>query len=906
MFSVEYFSEIKSAFDRQMALLEERSRLLEKEEGQAGLRSGLVRGLLLDKKKEIEGTLAGCGEDEAQALTFLYSAMPFSDLVDYPASLFLAYARHGVFLWNQGSFAGRVPEKLFANYVLHYRVNNEDIADTRGFFFDKLKETVESAGCVSMYDMAKEVNYWCAREATYRSTDMRTQSPRTIFGVAMGRCGEESTFAVTALRSIGIPARQIYAPLWSHCDDNHAWAEVWCDGSWHFLGACEPEERLDRGWFVDPASRAMLLHSRWFGKDEPEDEKVGPRGMAKVLNHLNRYARTRRLTVRVEDEKGQPVPGARVNFQVPNHGEFGSIALVYTGDGEKDCGMVQIMTGLGDLYISACAQAAGGNTATGDGWLYGENMAVYEDRQADGDAECTVVVKAGPECFEGWRDFDFHAPGPGRFHDEALTPRQQETGALRLSQAAEYRQKKAAGFYDAREAERVLGRFAGEDRELLDALLHQAHGNMGELVRFLEWDAAGRVRPDWQTGGTERWKLEVLKSIREKDCWDIKAETLIDCCINALPYAGSVPDEIFFRFLACPRVSNEMLRPCRNVLAECVDGDTKERIRRQPGVLPGMADRWIMSMPGQEYEGLITSPIGCLRGGVGSRHSREVFCVNLYRSLGIPARLNHIDGRLEYYHEGRFTAADGKNGGCTLILREDGILKLDDMEHYSLERFEGDGYVRLGLWGMARQGDGGTMELDVRPGIYRVVTLNRRKNGDQLVRMAVFTLRENERREVTLSMREIPAEGMLTKVAVEDFALQSQDGPKPLSVLTEGGKALFLWLEVTREPTEHILNELYERKEDFGRLETPLYVVLKTRNDLGDATLKRTMEALPSIRTLYDGFGENYEALAQSVGQEPGKLPLALVLNGEQECIYSDAGYNVGMADMLWKVLGSE
>ena len=60
---------------------------------------------------------------------------------------------------------------------------------------------------------------------------------------------KESTFLVTALRSIGIPARQLYVPWWAHCDDNHAWVEAQVDGSWHYLGACEPEEALDRGWF---------------------------------------------------------------------------------------------------------------------------------------------------------------------------------------------------------------------------------------------------------------------------------------------------------------------------------------------------------------------------------------------------------------------------------------------------------------------------------------------------------------------------------------------------------------------------------------------------------------------------------------------------------------------------------
>ena len=33
---------------------------------------------------------------------------------------------------------------------------------------------------------------------------------------------EESAFLVSALRSVGIPARQVYVPRWSHCGDNHA------------------------------------------------------------------------------------------------------------------------------------------------------------------------------------------------------------------------------------------------------------------------------------------------------------------------------------------------------------------------------------------------------------------------------------------------------------------------------------------------------------------------------------------------------------------------------------------------------------------------------------------------------------------------------------------------------------
>lgn len=920
MFSAEYYKEIKTAFDKQMTLLDERIRELEKkaaeqdvegindgvqEKSGAGVQSrphakleALSCRLLSEKKEEILGILARCTEEETQALTFLYSAMPLSDMLDYPASLFLTYAKHGVFLWNQGPFAGRVPEKLFANYVLHYRVNNEDITETRGFFYDKVMEAIgDQVRSDSMYDTAIHANYWCAREATYRASDGRTQNPRTMYGVTMGRCGEESTFAVTVLRSMGIPARQIYAPLWTHCDDNHAWVELWCDGEWYFLGACEPEERLNRGWFIEPASRAVLLHSRWFGKDEPLDTQVGPKGMARVLNHLDRYAHTTHLTVKVKDEEGRPVPHARLDFQVLNHGEFGLVAMVYTGTDPENCGEAKLMTGFGDLCISASADL-------GTKKLYGESMISLGGLETKENAEWEMVLKEEPDCWEGWKDLDFHAPKPGHLHDVVLTPKQQQQGEQRLSQAAEYRQKKEAGFYDVREAERVLARFEGEDRAQVEEILHRAHGNMAEIVRFLEWDAAGWIPAGWGMGRTDHWKLEVLKAFREKDYWDTKAETLIDCCMSALPYAGTVPDEIFFRFLLCSRVSNEMLRPCRVILSRILDEDTKSLIRRMPEKLSEIVGEWMISLPEQEYENLITSPLGCMRGGVGSRHSVEVFCVNLYRSLGIPARLSFFDGRLEYYRDGKFTAADGEEESAMLILQENDGLKLSDWEHYSLERFEGDGFERLGLWGQMGKAQNGKLELPLRPGIYRILTTNRRKNGDQLARVAAFALKKGETREITLSMREIPVEDMLTRTEYEDFELTTFEGESgKLASLTGAGKALFLWLEVTREPTEHILNELYDRKEDFAALKTPLYVVLKSPEDLENATLRRTMTALPKLIPVLDDFGASYEKLAQSVGQEIGKLPLAVILEGSQQCIYSDAGYNVGMADALWRIL---
>lgn len=1015
MFSEEYNAESGQYFAGQMALLDDRRKELEKKEAGAPDADKnwyrFSRILLEQKIDEIHTVLAQCTEDEARAMKFLYGAMPLSDLLDYPASLYLEYARHGVFLWKEGPFAGKVPEKLFANYVLHHRAHNEDIADTRSFFYREIKDRISGK---NMYDAAVEINYWCAEKATYRTTFMRTQNPMTMYNTAIGRCGEEAPFVVTALRSAGIPAREVSAPWWAHCDDNHAWAEAWCDGSWHYLGGCEPERSLDKGWFSGPASRAMLINSVWFGRDEPEEAVVGRPDMSARLNHLDLYSETVRLTVKVEDEEGNPVPGARVEFHVLNYAGFKRIAVLYTGareDGES-CGRAELDTGFGDLLV--CAWAEG---------CYGESQVCLEEmREAAGEGkagtECTIVLKEEPGQLDRWRDLDFHAPREA-IRSEVTTEEEFREDKDRLEYAAQCRKDRTADFYRKEEAERAIAGFPEEHRAQLEEILRLARGNMAEIVRFLEWDFGGEVTQLEACYGQD-WKLKALKTLRENDYWDIKAQALAECSICASPYAGTIPEEIFFSDLLNPCAMYEFPRACRAKLLAALDEEQKEQIQRNPEILPGKLEELVVFLPEQEYANLIVSPLGCLTGGMGSELSRTVLCIQIYRALGIPARVRPMDRRLEYYREGAFVplgageaqAAEGK-----LILRAGDSLGLEDWKHYSVSRYENGRFTPLFLRsrkkeehrseqpadakpageehkaeapagkvpgkealeektaeGGAQAGktsagemvgkgaleektsevegqagkmsagempeDENTQEFGLRKGLYRIVTTNRLPNGNQFVKLYDFRLEENETKEITLEMRDIPVEALLSNMPVEDMALKTAEGEKvPLSALSRNGKTLMLWLELTREPTEHILNELREKGEMFAGLKAPIYFVLRRGTDYArDETLMKTCGVLPQAELLFDDFGASYEKLSRQAGRNPGKLPLALILEGGEDCnaphkagmaggadcnephkagtaggrdcqegrfscIYSDAGYNVGMADTLLRIL---
>jgi hypothetical protein len=244
----------------------------------------------------------------------------------------------------------KIPGSLFLHFVLPYRVNNENIENCRGILFKELYSRVRN---LSMTDAILEVNHWCHEKVTYIACDPRTSSPLTAIRRALGRCGEESTLAVSALRSLCIPARQCYTPRWAHCDDNHAWVEAWADGKWSYLGACEPDARLNNGWFRDPARRAMLVNTRVLGNYTGPEEITLSHEWYTELNLLDNYAPVKKITVKVTNREGNPIPGATIYFQVFNSGEFSTIARL-TSDNN---GKASLTTGYGDLMV----HAAGGN-----------------------------------------------------------------------------------------------------------------------------------------------------------------------------------------------------------------------------------------------------------------------------------------------------------------------------------------------------------------------------------------------------------------------------------------------------------------------------------------------------------------------------------------------------------------
>ena len=437
-----------------------------------------------------------------QELTFIRQALP-EDWDSYPQSLFEAFAAHSHMLRQTVPWCVSLSREAYEQYVLCPRVNDEDLSDHRALFYSQLWDRVKD---LSQEEAALEVNRWCHEQASYQAQDDRTASPLTVYRCGSGRCGEESAFLVSALRAVGLAARQVYAPRWSHCDDNHAWVEVLCEGKWRFLGACEPEPVLDRGWFNTAASRAMLVHSRTFGPVADlalHGAPLGRQGQALYHNQTARYAHTKTYTF-------QAGPGETITLEVLNESRFCPIAAL-TAD---ETGRVQVELGMGDLHLSNREKEAFCHGQTEDG------------------AELTL-----PSPCTDWTPFDFRAPQDAPVNPAPLDQAQRQERAAVLAAGTAKRQARMAGYFDEEKAQNYP-----QQRELLQ----KARGNFREIYAFLSKD-------------NDPLRTALLSSLSHKDLRDVTAQLLEVHLERARPWADRYPAEVFRRFVLCPRVAFERL-----------------------------------------------------------------------------------------------------------------------------------------------------------------------------------------------------------------------------------------------------------------------------------------------------------------------------------------------------------
>lgn len=804
--------------------------------------------------------------EEEEALKFLYAYMPIADITDYTKAYHLNNVRTALRTRKEMPWGNKVPELLFRHFVLPMRVNNEPLDSSRTIFYRELKERVKG---LSMKDAILEVNHWCHEKVTYEPSDSRTSSPLQSIRTGRGRCGEESTFTVSALRAIGIPARQVYTPRWAHTDDNHAWVEAWADGKWYFFGACEPEPVLNLGWFNAPASRAMLMHTRAFGDYQGPEEVMLRTNNFTEINLIDNYGSAARVDFKVIDMEGKPVDDAKVEFKIYNYAEFVTAVSKYT-DRQGD---TFLSAGKGDMIVWASKDGRFGYTKVSFGK----------------DKNVTIQLAYDEKHTPKEQDLDIIPPAENAIIP-TVTSAQKAENNKRLAQEDALRNAYIATFPTEESMKNY--RFPAAIPYII-----KARGNWRTIQTFVEK----------HEGNIDR-ALKLLSTLTDKDLRDMPMDILEDN-MNATSNEVS------------PRVEYEMiLKPYKKFFAKVFRKDA-QKFRNDPSLLVDWVKKNIKLNPDTRAMQIPQTPISVWESRITDDRGRDIFFVDVARSLGIEAQKDLVTWKLQYKKGKDWVDVDfdtsvqeaAKTG--KLILDYSPTEYLDDPKYYTHFTISKIVYGRTWIMnfeeGQLDMGGGATWANTFKKGAtldegtYLLVTGQRMADGSVMAHTQFFTIEPGKTTRQKLDVRQ-ESEGIKVIGSFNSENLIEKDG-KEVSILSQTGRGYYVLgvLGMGQEPTNHALHDIAKMKEKLDKWGRPMVLLFtnQAEKDKFEAQKGEFGNLLKNTIFGIDKDGTVVKEIAKEMKlRNPNQLPIFIIADTFNRVVFLSQGYTIGLGEQLVKV----
>ena len=808
-------------------------------------------------------------QQEKEALEFLYAYMFNGDVTDYSGEFYHENVKAAFKAREEMPWGKDIPEREFNHFVMPVRVNNENLDDSRFVFYEELKDRVKD---LTLYEAVLEVNHWCHEKANYKGSDSRTSSPLATVKTSWGRCGEESTFLVAALRAMCIPARQVYTPRWAHCDDNHAWVEAYVDGEWHFLGACEPEPVLDLGWFNAPASRCLLLHTRVFGRYYGPEEVIDETPNHTEINVVDNYGETSKMTIKVVDEEGNAVTDARVEFKIYNYAEFSGVAVKFTD--EK--GETWMTAGNGDMMAYASK----------DGKFGFEEMPF-------GEKEELVIVLDKESGDEMIIEYNITPPA-----EKAKMPK--VTAEMRAENDRRFA-------YEDSIRNAYIATFPRDikDKEVL-ALVEKSWGNYQTILDFIAYA---------ENNGKRQIALNLLKEISDKDLRDVTMDVLVD----NLDYTVEGEGEIYNAYIFNPRFSNEMIKPYKKELSNYFNAEQAEKFRNNPQELV----EWIVeNITTNDNIRILMLPTSVIKSMVTDYRSRGIFFVSMARSLGIASRIDPVTGKVQYIKDNNWIDVNFEEEVVEAVPTRQGTLMakyvpsgaLTDLRyytHFSIKKFNGKRFELLAYDAKDPGMDFGEQYstlfengLALDPGYYVLTTGTRLSDGSVLARTTFFNIESDKTTNVDLIMRE-PEKGLRI---IGNFNSENVYVPvgetEAKSLLATTGRGFYVLglLDGGSEPTTHDMLDIAAVKDQLDKWGRS-FVFLFQNEEHKKNFEKKNFQGLPENLTFGIEDGTMLKEIVANMRLQSDNLPIFIVANTQNEIVFISQGYTIGLGEQLMKVI---
>ena len=631
------------------------------------------------------------------------------------------------------------------------------------------------------------------------------------------------------------------------------------------MGACEPEAVLDLGWFNSPASRALLMHTRAFGNYNGPEEVMSRTRNFTEINLIGNYAATASTQVRVLDQQGHPVKGATVQFRIYNYGEFYPAATKLT----DNKGVASLTAGKGDMLV----------WASKDGW-YGYRKVTFGK---DGKVDVTLNRSTSKKTSPTYDEIDIVPPVEHAIMPK-VTSEMAAANKARFAREDSIRKAYEATFLTPEQAQTLFPSAA--------EYLVKARGNWEAILEFVKHHPYDPNRA-----------LAVLKGLNDKDMRDVSMAVLEDAYNARSSQVGQ-------------RVEYEMITsPFKMELQDAFDAATAERFRHDPAQLVTWVRDNIELRPDENALHIAQTPMGVWRSRVTDERGRNIFFVDLARSLDIESRMDPVTGKVQYRTSGadwqdvNFEAVEQQNAATgTLKLRYTPTPTLDDPKyyhHFSLSRILDDGTTQLLNYD---EGDSGLEEgsswsntfqngTTLDAGTYMLTSGTRAASGKVLAVNRIFTIEPGQTTTINLTMRQsddivavIGNFNSESKFVLLDNELKPVVGDD-VSILSQTGRGYFIvgLLGVGQEPTNHAMRDIAKMNGAINKWGRPMVLLFENEQE---AQKYRQ---------------ENFGTLPKNIiyGMTETQLPIFILADTFNRVLFCSQGYTIGLGEQLNKVINN-
>jgi transglutaminase-like putative cysteine protease/peroxiredoxin len=859
-------------------------------------RSNVEEALKLagENASEVEKFLSSAPENQRKGAAFLVANLPSVYLVSADCETLLEHLTYSYKTKEIFDWAKEIPEEIFFSYVLAPIVTQEPLEKWRKYLFERIYPRVK--GMKTAEGIALEINRWCAQRAGYKPTQARDQGVFETLKRGVGRCEELMILYIYAARSVGLPAREVSTPFWSTCDSNHAWVEVWCSGKWHYLGACEPANSLDKGWFSQSVTRAPLVTSCTFGTPESENIYRKEKRWC-VINSTGNYSTTCDLEIAVLDGNKNVVAKGPVYFCVFNSGALLPFAKRETDENGK----ASISLGIGDFFVSAGKEKefAWKIVTTKAGEKISETL--------------TIAEKTNYPDGLYWLRYP-PLKKPKEITQEAeKPPQQQEMPPEDMHKAQQFDPEKNQELM-------TLISSSSISSKVVDALKRSGgnHRNIANAIFMVEKDRMEDL-------------LYLLAESPDLDLIEATPEVLLEH-VMAANFARQVaeylvPDDLYRSHVLSPRIGYEPLRAWRTQLFKKF-----HRIMGQTASETAKAvNLWIkqnITVSGREALGGAKTTLDVVRSRCGREGEICAAAVGILRSLAIPARFSKSQQWVEFYTGSEWLPfyplqpedfGNTKKSETTKTEYETpGTLSLAFQgKGVPLPEFEGFAVAQLsdGLWNpqwseKGTDGDG-KAQLELSPGKYLFSTGVRNKNGDAYIFLKPVQIQSKETVELTVKldipMQQLSREDLVVRELekIPDFTLSTADGKEQtLGKELQTGNAILVFFTLDNEPCKSMLPRIERALTEKGQRNTRLIYVFVGKPDSAvvSAFIAENKIAHPILLDEDCAVAKKFN-LPQDEGGKFISLPSIILITKDGKVAYWEEGFNLAIDSALQFVL---